>query len=893
MLRLYLFFFCVSVSLSFCFSQVNQSWVGYLKDDQRQAIKHGTITVHIRGYELGRDTLILLKPDQHGRFEITFPKPDITIMLEINCLGYENKNIKLDSSSDSPMEIILESRLTWIDEVRIDSRRGVHVGRDTIRYKVDVFSDNNENKVEELIAKLPGVHVDENGNIRHNNRPISRVMIEDDNLFEDRYKIITKNLSATVVDEVEIIDKYHPNPIFDGTSEGKETVLNLRLKNKNELIHSFNAQIGQSLPEGRHEYSGNYIGITSYMKGVVLASSNNVGKDPVNFMSGENDFIIRTNNTQLEAAVSPSLYQFDSYRYSRMHESRNNFNNAQLLSANFIFSPYKQLSIKPEISLVKDRKHQNLDNYIQILNVDEPTYYNESFAFKDTSLYLQTGLKVTWNISDSKRLEILSKYRQKSNRISNVGQLSDYPFKQNAYIDNRWMEHRLNYTQKIGNQLVWDSEWLYFKQNNPEELFVNPSFIFENLIENGLKSNIPTSIITSFPQTQLSFKNRLLKSKGSTQYELFAEHHYRKQNFNQLIFLEEENSLMHKLPMNYRQNKLGGNLRIDLDDHWKLSAQLDGGLQTIGVTPQSDSSWRSNDFIYASRLSLVYKSGVSSWSLSYLRSQNSPRILDLIQTYRVINYKLAQKGLDRVILHKNDMASLNYNVMDLTSSMFTLDLTVSVGNNSRAYLAHTDYIKYYQLTKLLEYEPLSSPYMSLSGKGEKYLGIFKGNLFLNLDYFQSKSFGIRNDVFNTSIYKNFSMDFGVKSAWDGLMNLQITARPQLSHLKISSRNNVESFDINYMESTASVYLKWNKRFNSQVISSLYILPDQKQQNSLYFLDFKTRYVFKKDKFFADFTATNILNEKSLTFTGFHSLQEETQTYRLIPNNYMVSVFYSF
>lgn len=882
---------CISIG----FSQEKTTLQCYLKDEGGHAVQHGTITVRFMNPDFKADSIFFLRPDKDGRFEFDFPNNASEVVLEINSLGYESKKINIAGQTVSPLYIELQQRETILDEVKISAPSGIKVEKDTIRYDVEYFSDNNESKVEELISKLPGMHVDEHGNIRHNNRLISRVLLEGDDLFNERYKMLTKNLSASVIGEIEVISNHHPNPLLSRAGDGNESVLNLRLKNRNQIIHELNVQIGQGVPEGRHNYSVNYIGISQLIKGVVLGSSNNVGEDPVNFVSGESDHIIRTKNRRLENVATPSLFSFDSYRYSRISERRNNFNRAQMLSANFLFRLHPDLSLKSDISFVKDRKHQQLDNLVNILDIEDVSLYREQFQLQDRSRFLQHGIEATWNISDKSRLYYNSRLRWNSNRQWNIGELATRDFEQYANVKDRSIEQRLQLTQALGDKWVFDSEMLYYNQHNPSALNLTPAFIFEGLHRDGQSGYNRFGQVIEFPVEQFSVANRLLSKINKYRYEFSASYHSQMhdftQTFEQYQFPDEQPISANQLLKNKRF-QLDGEFKASFNSQLSLTAKVEGALQHVSIG-RSDSSLVSNTPTFNSQLSLVYQVEKGTWALNYLFNRDIPPMLDFIQEYRVLNYRFAQRGLSRVLTNTNNMLNMSYGYADYSRSMLITNFMLGIGSNARTYLSKTDYTQYYQFTSFVEHDRLQMPYVVAIGKIEKYIRGLQGNAYLHVDHISTKAYSIRNDEFNTSVIHNTSLDFGIKTAWDKLLNFQLSIKPRVSYLNIASPVSGQLYNTRYLETSGSLFFQWDKQFNSQLIGSYYMLPDMNKHASLFLLDLKTRYIFKKDKFFLDFAATNIWNEKMLTFTQFNQWRQDTRTYRLIPNNYMVSVYYSF
>ena len=82
--------------------------------------------------------------------------------------------------------------------------------------------------VEDLIKNLPGLEVDDDGNISSQGRQITKVLVDGDEFFGDDPTIATRNLQADGVDKVEVYEK--EDETSGGNSEEKIQVLDVKLK---------------------------------------------------------------------------------------------------------------------------------------------------------------------------------------------------------------------------------------------------------------------------------------------------------------------------------------------------------------------------------------------------------------------------------------------------------------------------------------------------------------------------------------------------------------------------------------------------------------------------------------------------------------------------------------
>jgi hypothetical protein len=119
-----------------------------------------------------------------------------------------------------------------LDEVVIQAERPpVVVKKDTIEFNASSFKTQQNAMVEDLLKKLPGVEVDQDGNIDAQGERVQRVTVDGREFFGRDPKIATRNLPADAVDKVQIFDKKSDQALFTGIDDGqKEKTVNLELK---------------------------------------------------------------------------------------------------------------------------------------------------------------------------------------------------------------------------------------------------------------------------------------------------------------------------------------------------------------------------------------------------------------------------------------------------------------------------------------------------------------------------------------------------------------------------------------------------------------------------------------------------------------------------------------
>src|SRR5680860_1208696 len=88
------------------------------------------------------------------------------------------------------------------------------------------------------VVKLPGVVVDNEGNITANGRPVSKVRVDGKDFFGGDPRIALRNLTSDMISKVQITDDREEDPQHLLAEDEVDQVINLKLK-KNARIKAF------------------------------------------------------------------------------------------------------------------------------------------------------------------------------------------------------------------------------------------------------------------------------------------------------------------------------------------------------------------------------------------------------------------------------------------------------------------------------------------------------------------------------------------------------------------------------------------------------------------------------------------------------------------------------
>lgn len=157
-------------------------------------------------------------------------------LLKISYIGYTTFFRQIEMTRNKPRlnvgNIELQADAIMLGEaVVVAQAPEVTAAEDTLVYNSSAYRVPEGSALEELVKKLPGAEVDENGKITINGKEIKKIMIDGKEFFADDPNIAMKNLPVNIIDKVRAYDKQSDLARATGIDDGEEeTVLDLSVK---------------------------------------------------------------------------------------------------------------------------------------------------------------------------------------------------------------------------------------------------------------------------------------------------------------------------------------------------------------------------------------------------------------------------------------------------------------------------------------------------------------------------------------------------------------------------------------------------------------------------------------------------------------------------------------
>lgn len=173
--------------------------------------------------------------DLNGNFKLPGVKSG-NYILKVSFVGYltEYKNLKLTKNQPNypAGTITLKTDAIVLKGAEVTARVAkVEMKEDTFVYNTSAYRVPEGSALEELVKKLPGAEVSEDGTIKINGKEVKKIMVDGKEFFDNDTKMAMKNLPTNIIDKIQAYDKQSDYSKMTGIDDGEEeTVLDLSIK---------------------------------------------------------------------------------------------------------------------------------------------------------------------------------------------------------------------------------------------------------------------------------------------------------------------------------------------------------------------------------------------------------------------------------------------------------------------------------------------------------------------------------------------------------------------------------------------------------------------------------------------------------------------------------------
>jgi hypothetical protein len=172
--------------------------------------------------------------DKKGVFEIKdLEYGDYNVIITHGSFETITKKVSLSATTKAVDlgNLAVEKAYKKLSEVIVTTDAPVIMKGDTVQFKADAFRTKPNATVEDLLKKIPGTEVDKEGNVKAQGEQVQKVYVDGKEFFGNDPKLATKNLTADMVESVQVFDDMSDQAKFTKMDDGSRTkAINIKLK---------------------------------------------------------------------------------------------------------------------------------------------------------------------------------------------------------------------------------------------------------------------------------------------------------------------------------------------------------------------------------------------------------------------------------------------------------------------------------------------------------------------------------------------------------------------------------------------------------------------------------------------------------------------------------------
>lgn len=476
-----------------------------------QVVVHGTVKnaegKHITGYILkvkqkGNEAFLYFNPIvAKEQFDIKLQnlKLNDTLQLILEAPDYQTvqKEVIINSLPFTvEMEIVLPPKGKELKEIVI--KPAIWRSGDTTIYSVDHFKTGEERKLKDIITKLPGFSVDDDGKLKFKNKEVAKIFVEGVDLFADRVSLMLESFPVHVLGEVQAVENNPKNKLLAGISLDNETVVNLKLKKQKEVFWG-DAEITGTTNK-RYAVNPTVFSVGSKVKLGLVGFHSNTGTmlNPV--------LPILSTNSNPPGLQLNSYYHINNFNASR-YLTNKIFNDQIVLN----YPSFRNIKMKSEIAFGKETLNQFV--LYEGSNLNDVVYIkrNDSIFNKYGNNRLKLGHEIEWIKAQKSRLFTRFSFQQNAINGSGMNYLS-----QGGYLDT------------VGNDgnsrgLLFSGEMQYTHRYDSLKA-VNFSFTATYTNNNQHSKTLDNNIGLIFQQASQEYKYAKIYSENQVaEYQLLID----------------------------------------------------------------------------------------------------------------------------------------------------------------------------------------------------------------------------------------------------------------------------------------------------------------------------------------------------------------------------------
>ncbi|MFV0537203.1 MAG: carboxypeptidase-like regulatory domain-containing protein [Dysgonomonas sp.] len=815
--------------------------------------------------------------DGKGRYEIKYMGSKDSIVITVSGLNLKKKSRTVSNRSQT-IDFHIESEAITLNEVKIKPPKIRQTG-DTLNYLVESFTDGNDRTIGDVLKKMPGIQIQENGAILYQDKPINKFYIEDMDLLQEKYGIATNNIDASKVATVQVLENHQPIKALNGKEVSEHAALNLKLKDSAKGIFTANAQAG--IGASPLLLSNEVVGMlfAKNKQDIVMYKGDNTGRDvskEINsFYSNEAGDISSNKMLSIPSSSPPAISQ-----------QRHLFNDAHMGSINDLRKLNQDYTLTTNINYLYDRPEKNSYSFSEYyLPGDSILAVGETMQSQLYKNRLSTDIQLNANTKNFYFNNLLKLEGEWDRERGDA--LTDDSIRQHLHNPVYGISNTMDWTKVKENGTLKVSSFFGYKDIS-QTLNVYPLLYGDlfsvsssdgNMKQRMDLSNFSTSNSVSWGKNgeisqdyRVAFNSEMQHLKSGLQGET-----------NSQIIMPD--SLRNDLNWNKYEWVFSPTYRYSPTSKINISLTIPVKYTLLHRNDQISDNTKNSNYLHVTPYVFFNYKISPFWStyINYNYSNNIGGIREAYTGYIMTSY--------RNLLRNDDILSKGHNHSAMGHLTYKNPLTTLFGNifasyrNTRSNLLN-DYL--YQgilrVKSSIEH-PNTSENLDLSMRIGKDIDALASSFSVGSRYAYSSSSQLSQSVVSDYQYQYISISPNLTTRFKGFANINYSFNMAWSKSKIES-NNESLPNIRTLSQKINLNIFPIKKLTASIsCENFYNNAIESGSRSMWFGDISVKYKLKEIELSLDYT--NIFNTKNYISTSYSDIGRYYYSYNLRPAEILI------
>jgi hypothetical protein len=326
--------------------------------------------------------------DAKGNFKLDL-KTNTTYNIKISYIGFKEISDFLKTKTTNMTKSYSMFEDNMLNGIEIVSKMPITIRGDTIIYDADSFKNGSERKLEDVLKKLPGVEINDAGEIEVEGKVVEKILIDGKEFFSGDTKLASKNIPSNAVDKIQVLRNYSNVSQLSSVQNNQDRVaINIKLKEgkKNFWFGDVTLGAGTSPDEELYLFQPKLFYYTPKYTLNVIGDLNNIGdvvlsRRDLRTFGGNFQSQSPSNGTNINIADAGIGFLTANARNANRIETK-------LSALNFSYSPTKKLDLSGFLIWSSNSNGQKSNNTIDYIDTNTP----DDFVQNITDQTSNTGL---------------------------------------------------------------------------------------------------------------------------------------------------------------------------------------------------------------------------------------------------------------------------------------------------------------------------------------------------------------------------------------------------------------------------------------------------------------------------------------------------------------------